>query len=63
MKAFSLWVSSRFQRQASSANLTPRVGRRAMEKERRGREGSRTQQFVTRERRKLAKLSFTCWKL
>ena len=60
---FSLWVASRFQRQASSASFTPRVGRRAIEKERRGREGSRTQQLVTRASRKLAELSFTCTKL
>ena len=62
MNEFSLWVASRFQRQASSANFTPRVGRRATENERRGREGSRTQQLVTRHSRKLAKLSFTCYK-
>ena len=60
MKEFSLWVASRFQRQASSANLTPKVGRRAMERERRGREGSRIQQLVTRANAKLAMLSFTC---
>ena len=59
MNEFSLWVESKFQRHAASANFTPRVGRRATENERRGKEGSRTQQLVTRASRKLAKLSFT----
>ena len=63
MNEFSLWVESNFQRQAASANFTPRVGRRAMENESRGREGSRTQQLVTRASRKLTKLSFTFNKL